>query len=119
METRFAATLALLVLLIPGAVSADESWDGTLLTYGKMREAIGQHLDQGRVRLGDLQQRPHLYAVAALEGLRGEITIFNGMIFATGVDANGTTPSHLQRQTVNLKRHCSPGHTSPPGTSRS
>jgi len=65
------------------------SWDGTLVQYGTMHEAIGQGQDQGRVKLARLVERPHFYGVAALEALRGEVTIHDGAIVVTGVGENG------------------------------
>ncbi len=70
-------------------VAAAESWDGKLVQYGKMHDAIGKQQHQGRVQLSELVKRPHFYAVAALEGLAGEVTISNGKVTVTGVDAEG------------------------------
>ena len=66
-----------------------------------MHEAIGQQKSHGRVLLGDLVKRPNVYAVGALENLTGEITIDNGKIVVTRVDASGeieptNEPSTLQ-----------------------
>ena len=69
--------------------TAEESWNGEVIQYGTMHEAIGQQQHQGRVQLDELIKRPHFYAVAALEGLSGEITIHNGEITVTGVDSGG------------------------------
>lgn len=53
-----------------------EPW--SLEIYGTMREAIGLGQNQGRVTLGPLIAQPHLYAVGAVAGLGGEITILDG-----------------------------------------
>ncbi len=66
-----------------------EAWDGSIVQYGKMHEAIGQKQDQGRVELKKLVRRPHFYGVGALEGLDGETTILDGKVFVTRVDARG------------------------------
>ena len=72
-------------------VSADEpaTWDGKLVQYGKMHEAIGQQQHQGRVELKKLLERPHFFGVAALEKLEGEVTIVDGKVTLTQVDAKG------------------------------
>jgi alpha-acetolactate decarboxylase len=64
-------------------------WDGTLVQYGKMHEAIGQQQHQGRVQFKDLLERPHFFGVAALEGLAGEATVFDGQLTITRVGEDG------------------------------
>lgn len=71
------------------SVLAAESWDGTLVQYGTMHEAIGQQQHQGRVALHTLVERPHFFGVAALEELKGEITVFDSDAIVTGVAADG------------------------------
>ncbi len=66
-----------------------ETWDGKIVQYGKMHEAIGQRRDEGRVQLKELVGRPHFYGVAALEKLAGEVTIYDGKITTTVVNAEG------------------------------
>lgn len=84
---------AALVGAVPGLVAlstfAGQAWDGTLIQYGTMHEAIGQQQHQGRVRLGPLIAEPHFFGVAALERLQGEITIFDSEVTVTGVAAGG------------------------------
>lgn len=60
-------------------------WDGTVVQYGKMHEAIGQQQHQGRVLLKDLLEKPHFYGVAALEELAGEATVLDGRLTITRV----------------------------------
>jgi alpha-acetolactate decarboxylase len=72
-----------------GFVAGAEAWDGKLVQYGKMHEAIGMQQHQGRVRLGKLLERPHFYGVAALEKLEGEATIVDGKVTLTRVNASG------------------------------
>ena len=55
----------------------------TLVQHGKMREVIGKQKHHGRILLQNAVQRPHLYAVGALEGLAGELTVFDGIVHAT------------------------------------
>jgi len=75
-----------------------ETWDGTIVQYGKMHEAIGQQQHQGRVQLKKLLLRPHFYGVAALEKLEGEATILDGQITITHVDAKGQLEPTMSAQ---------------------
>lgn len=75
----------------PSATGVEGTWDGTLVQYGSMHEAIGQQQHHGRVLLNELA-RPGFYGVAALEGLAGEVTIENGRVTVTGVGAGGLRP---------------------------
>jgi alpha-acetolactate decarboxylase len=84
--------MVLLVGLLGGdtVTAADtEIWDGTIVQYGKMHEAIGQQQHQGRVQLKTLVERPHFYGVAALANLEGEATILDGKVIVTRVDGKG------------------------------
>jgi len=62
---------------------------GNVIQFGTMHEAIGQQQHQGRVRFADLLKHPHFFGVAALEGLHGEGTIFDGKVTVTTVDDQG------------------------------
>ncbi|SMP60934.1 Alpha-acetolactate decarboxylase [Neorhodopirellula lusitana] len=118
--------IALAVLMCTTAF-AQQPWDGTIVQYGEMHEAIGQHQDQGRVRLSDLVKQPHFFAVAALEGLAGEITILDDKVTISGVDSDGKlTPiedTDGTRQATMLvgayvpswTRHSVPSHVSTQG----
>lgn len=84
-------TLPLACILL-AAVYADvcgESWDGKILEYGEMRQVLGLGHHEGRIRLGDLTEQPHCYAVGALAQLAGKVTILDGKIVATRVDTSG------------------------------
>ncbi|WP_044302812.1 hypothetical protein [Rhodopirellula sallentina] len=72
---------------------ADYPQDASIVHFGKMHEAIGMHQDHGRVSLSELTAQKNFYAVAALAGLHGEVTIDNGKIVITGVDDNGQIKS--------------------------
>jgi hypothetical protein len=65
-----------------------EPW--SLETYGTMREAIGLGQNQGRVTLGPLLSKPHFYAVGAVAGLGGEITILNNQTIVSRVEPTQT-----------------------------
>jgi alpha-acetolactate decarboxylase len=56
-----------------------------LVQYGEMHQVIGMRQHQGRVRLADLMAKPNFYAVGALAGLRGEISIIDGQATVTVV----------------------------------
>ena len=78
--------------MLLASVCADvrgESWDGKVLEYGEMRQVLGLGRHEGRIRVGDLAEQPHCYAVGALAQLAGEVTILDGKIVATRVDASG------------------------------
>jgi alpha-acetolactate decarboxylase len=66
-----------------------DMWDGKIVQYGKMHEAIGQQQHQGRVQLKELVERPHFYGVAALAKLEGEVTVLDGKVTVTRVDDKG------------------------------
>lgn len=74
---------------IPWLAVGGETWNGKIVQYGKMHEAIGMQQHQGRVALQDLVTSPHFYGVAALEGLEGEVTIVDGKITISSVDSSG------------------------------
>lgn len=57
-----------------------------LIQYGRMREVIGMQKHHGRIALAEATSQPHLYAVGALEGLTGEVTVLDGAVVATTVD---------------------------------
>ncbi|MGB7326055.1 MAG: acetolactate decarboxylase [Rubripirellula sp.] len=75
--------------LVNTTTFAQQPQNDTIVQYGTMHEAIGRQQHQGRVKLSDTGKQPHFYAVAALEGLAGEVTILDGKVFITGVGSNG------------------------------
>lgn len=64
-----------------------------------MREALAQGKSEARVDLTDLTKKPHLYAVGAAEGLKGEIAVIDGHVITTQatnsnlIDDTSKTPS--------------------------
>ena len=75
-------------LVVAGtAAIAQPAGDGTLVQYGTMREAIGHQKSEGRVHLSEIVAKPHFYGIAALEGLGGEITVFDSSPTVTRVGA--------------------------------
>lgn len=81
----FVASLAVGIL----AAAQAQPWDGQIVHYGSMREAIGKQQHEGRVRLGEVTRQAHFYGVGALEGLTGEVTVLDGQVIATEVDSQG------------------------------
>ncbi len=71
-------------------VLAQENANTALVTYGTMHEAVGQQHHQGRVVLRTLADQPHFFGIAALEGLQGEITVFDSDVTITGVTDQGS-----------------------------
>jgi acetolactate decarboxylase len=83
-------TIALACSTIVTLTSAEgDSRPTSLVQYGGMHETIGQEKHQARVGLAELLKRPHFYAVGALAGLKGEITILDSKAVVTTVNANG------------------------------
>lgn len=93
--------LALLTLGYTSSVESANAWNGEIVQYGTMREAIGQKQDQARVSLSELVKMPNYYAVGALEGLSGEVTIDNGRVTVTAVGPKG----RLQPEESPEERH--------------
>lgn len=92
LSRKFVASAILSIIVLStlgGTALAQTASDGSIVRYGTMHEAIGEQQHQGRVRLSDLTKQPHFYAVAALEGLAGEVTIDDGKVVITGVDDAG------------------------------
>ena len=52
-----------------------------------MREVIGQKQHQGRVALSNVEKLEHFYAVGAIEGLTGEVTVLDSHAVATRVES--------------------------------
>jgi alpha-acetolactate decarboxylase len=88
----FGFGMALLAGLLGGyslSAADPETWDGTILQYGKMHAAIGQQQHQGRVEFSKVLERPHFFGVAALAKLAGEATILDGKLTVTRVNDKG------------------------------
>ncbi len=56
-----------------------------LIQYGKMHEVIGMQKHEARVGLAELLEKPHFYAVGALAGLQGEISVIDSQATVTEV----------------------------------
>lgn len=61
------------------------AWHGDIERWGTLREALRDGEDQARVDVADVA-RKNVYAVGALEGLRGEITVVDGEVWISEGD---------------------------------
>lgn len=61
-----------------------------LFQYGGMRETLAMKNHQARVTLREITADDHVFAVGALDGLAGEITIVDSEAVTTGVGSDGT-----------------------------
>jgi len=83
--------LTLLAFLLPACRSADISpgdapWQGEIRSWGTLREALRDGRVQARVAVADVAAEG-VWAVGALEGLAGEVTIADGEAWITEGDA--------------------------------
>ena len=95
LKLQFAYTLMLAAFLTPslfGQESAKAQPPGSskvgikeLIQHGKMHEVIGMQKHEGRVGLAELLEKPHFYAVGALAGLQGEISVIDSHATVTEV----------------------------------
>ena len=58
--------------------------------FGPMRDVMRAGKTQSRIRLSDANAKPHAFAVGALEGLAGEVTIIDGDVWVSRVASDGT-----------------------------
>lgn len=61
----------------------------TVKHFGAMRKVMRDGQAEARIRLTDTVRQPHAYAVGALEGLAGEVTIIDGDVWVARVNADG------------------------------
>ena len=90
--SRFHASIptslaAICLVAVVGTGFAQESTP--LIHYGGMHETLAKGQHQARVHMGELDDHEHLYAIGALEGLAGEVTILDSVVFATTVTPQG------------------------------
>ncbi len=82
-------SLALATLALNPTTTWANAPANKLIQYGNMHETLAMKKFAGRVVLADLLKKPNFFAVGALEGLMGEVTIIDGKVVATEVDSNG------------------------------
>lgn len=93
-----------------------------VVQHGEMRAVMRDGRTEGRVELHAVTARPHAYAVGALEGLHGEITIVDGATWvarvaddgpqATGPQVTGPRVSPGDRATLLTVAHVDAWRTS-------
>ena len=59
----------------------------TWFQYGEMHRVIGQKDHKGRVSVDSLTKQDHLYAVGAVKGLQGEVTILDSVPYVTTIQS--------------------------------
>ncbi len=96
-QTRIQFTFSLMIaaFLTPSLTRQDSAKAQTppqsnvgikeLIQYGKMHEVIGMQKHEARVDLSELLEKPHFYAVGALAGLQGEISVIDSQATVTEV----------------------------------
>lgn len=76
--------------LLPTALFAacsGPTWDGDVATYGTLHEVLGQGQTQGRVVLAEASTSPGTVGIGALEGLSGEVVVFEGEVYTGRVES--------------------------------
>src|SRR4051812_1453629 len=68
------------------AAPVPATWSGAVETWGTLREALHDGHDEARVALAEVAERG-VYAIGALAGLRGEISVEDGEVWVTLGDA--------------------------------
>ncbi len=117
MSNRFGPRLGLLILLGAGAsltgcaatsdsaaVGSRRAWDGQVLVHGALRAMFHEGQTGSVVNLGSLLPNPDLYAVGALAGLSGEVTVVGGRTYLA-------FPEVADRSRTELSLHTDVGAT--------
>ncbi len=81
-------------VLLTGCESMKGHEASPLMQHGSMHEVIGQRRHEGRVALSEIARDEHVYAVGALAGLRGEITIADSVVTVSSVGPDGSIQPH-------------------------
>lgn len=76
------------------------AWSGRVEHWGELREVMRDGKTEPRVRLRDVLARPHCYAIGALQGLDGEVTVLDGTAWISRVTQPGCVTS--------VERRCPP-----------
>ena len=85
---RHLQTFMILFLLASAehCLAQADNHSSDLIQYGSMHETIGAQDHRARVQLAELVEQTHLYAVGAVEGLQGEITILDSKAIVTATE---------------------------------
>lgn len=80
--SRIAITGCLLSILLTGCISSDsesEKQEFWVKSVGDRQAIIQEGKLDGRIQLSDLKSIPNLYALGPVEGLQGEVTIYDSL----------------------------------------
>jgi hypothetical protein len=69
------------------------AWHGDIERWGTLREALRDGQDQARVAVADVAAKG-VYAIGALEGLRGEITVVDGEVWISEGNVQRPVTTH-------------------------
>jgi len=84
---------AILSLALLSACSSTPAWNGQVETYGTLREVLAQGDNHGRVVV-EAAATPHTVGIGALEGLDGEVVVFEGQVYTGRVEAGEVVSGH-------------------------
>src|SRR5437868_2614110 len=84
---RLWKSLMALVLALVAPAGASEA-ESDVRVIGEMRRMFTAHDIGANVELAGLNKNPHVYALGPLAGLRGEVTVLDGQVFASTVSGN-------------------------------
>jgi len=73
--------------LLLAALAACRSSEPGMRSWGSMREVMAEGKTHGRVEIAGVLDSPGIVGIGALEGLRGEIAILDGVAWVARVDA--------------------------------
>ncbi len=100
--------ITLLLLWLPAC--RPRRWTGEVTHVGAMRTVLAEGHTQGRVDLADIAGRRGVYALGALAGLDGEVTVLAGQVWLSRVGDNGAIMTermngHLPQATLLTSTH--------------
>ena len=79
----FTLASALIALFFAACRSLEQAGSPGLMQYGSMHETIGMQNHQARVAIADVIAKQNFYALGAVEGLQGEITILDSRAYVS------------------------------------
>lgn len=87
---RFGLLVSLLCGCSSGATRPSNVPAHSVEAWGSLREMVHEGRTESRVAIASVVAKPHVYALGALEGMRGEITILDGTAWlAVGTSDEG------------------------------
>lgn len=90
-KALIATGTGLIVASVLTLACSTQSWEGQVETSGTFQDVLGEGQSDGRVPLAGIAESEdgadegELVAVGALEGLKGEVTIFDGQVWLSRV----------------------------------